>query len=450
MNLHLKKWIGKWRLHFMTLGLILISMVAVPVSANTADVPGAAYAEQYREEIRGSWQGERRTSIGSIEHPAKAPAGTFVKNGSQWSYQYKDGTIAKNACLVINRKIYYFNKYGQRWYGMHTLNGKRYYFGTKNQGWLYRNKLFSYKGDTYFTNRDGTLKKGWFTVEKSGKTYYFGSDGKAYKGRKKINGVNYYFSSSGELFRTGVNLKVSSDCAILIDADTGKIIFGKNENMRHANASTTKILTCILALENCKLNEKVKVSANAAAQEPVKLYMQKGEIFYLKDLLYSLMLPSHNDTAVAIAEHVSGSEKKFVNLMNKKAVSLGCMNTHFATPNGLDAGLNHYTTASDLSKIARYAIKNPVFRKMINTASYDFTSLNTKRHFYVSTTNSLLGYFPGVVGMKTGYTNKAGYCFVGLCNAKSGKKYISVVLGAPNSSVRWNDSRTLLKYAYAH
>lgn len=137
---------------------------------------------------------------------------------------------------------------------------------------------------------------------------------------------------------TGLNYNISSDCALLMNADTGKIVYAKNENVAHANASTTKIMTCILALENCKLNEKVKFSSYAASIEPSKLYANAGEVFYLKDLLYSLMLPSHNDTAVAIAEHISGSSAKFVNLMNKKAAEIGCTNTHFATPNGLDAG----------------------------------------------------------------------------------------------------------------
>ena len=199
-----------------------------------------------------------------------------------------------------------------------------------------------------------------------------------------------------------------------MNADTGQIIYGKNENVAHANASTTKIMTCILALENCKLNEKVKFSPYAASIEPSKLYANAGEIFYLKDLLYSLMLPSHNDTAVAIAEHVSGSTAKFVKLMNKKAAEIGCTNTHFATPNGLDAGYNHYTTASDLAKIAQYAIKKPMFRKLVSTGYYSFSNLNTGRSYSIGTTNALLGNVPGVQGMKTGYTNKAGYCFVGL------------------------------------
>ena len=235
-----------------------------------------------------------------------------------------------------------------------------------------------------------------------------------------------------------------------MNADTGQIIYGKNENVAHANASTTKIMTCILALENCKLNEKVKFSPYAASIEPSKLYANAGEIFYLKDLLYSLMLPSHNDPAVAIAEHVSGSTAKFVKLMNKKAAEIGCTNTHFATPNGLDAGYNHYTTASDLAKIAQYAIKKPMFRKLVSTGYYSFSNLNTGRSYSIGTTNALLGNVPGVQGMKTGYTNKAGYCFVGLSYSARGNTYISVVLGADSSSARWQDSRTLLTYAYNH
>ena len=204
---------------------------------------------------------------------------------------------------------------------------------------------------------------GWVT-DKSGNRYYFDKDGKAVTGKHKIKGTNYYFNQNGALTHTGLNYNISSDCALLMNADTGKIVYAKNENVAHANASTTKIMICILALENCKLNEKVKFSSYAASIEPSKLYANAGEVFYLKDLLYSLMLPSHNDTAVAIAEHISGSSAKFVNLMNKKAAEIGCTNTHFATPNGLDAGYNHYTTASDLAKIAQYAIKKPMFRTL--------------------------------------------------------------------------------------
>lgn len=124
--------------------------------------------------------------------------------------------------------------------------------------------------------------------------------------------------------------------------------------------------------------------------------------------------------------------------------------THFATPNGLDAGTLIIQPRLTLLKLLRTAIKKPAFRKIISTKSYSFRSLNTNRRFTVSTTNAILGNMPGVVGMKTGYTNKAGHCFVGLCQSQKGNTYISVVLGGPNSNVRWRDSRILLNYAYKH
>ena len=385
----------------------------------------------------------------SLSRPQTAASGKFVASGKYWTYQYDDKTIAKNEFLKIGKRTYYFNKYGYRWYGWHTVNGKKYYFGTRSQGYLFRNSLLHYKGDYYYAGKDGAAITGWYT-DASGRKFYFGSDYKAVKGQQKIKKVNYYFDNSGILHHSGLNYNLSSDCALLINADTGKVIYSKNADVPHANASTTKIMTCILALENCKLNEKVTFSPYAASIEASKLYANAGEVFYLRDLLYSLMLPSHNDTAVAIAEHVSGSADKFVKLMNKKAAEIGCTNTHFATPNGLDAGYNHYTTASDLAKIARYALRNQTFRSLIRTGSYSFSSLNTGRRFYVSTTNALLGNLPGVQGMKTGFTNKAKYCFIGLSQSSKGHTYISVVLGGPTSAARWQDSRTLLNYAYLH
>ena len=385
----------------------------------------------------------------SLSRPQTAASGKFVASGKYWTYQYDDKTIAKNEFLKIGKRTYYFNKYGYRWYGWHTVNGKKYYFGTRSQGYLFRNSLIHYKGDYYYAGKDGAAITGWYT-DASGRKFYFVSDYKAVTGQQKIKKVNYYFDNSGVLHHSGLNYNLSSDCALLINADTGKVIYSKNADVPHANASTTKIMTCILALENCKLNEKVKFSPYAASIEASKLYANAGEVFYLRDLLYSLMLPSHNDTAVAIAEHVSGSADKFVKLMNQKAAEIGCTNTHFATPNGLDAEYNHYTTASDLAKIAQYALRSQTFRSLIRTGSYSFSSLNTGRRFYVSTTNALLGNVPGVQGMKTGFTNKAKYCFIGLSQSSKGHTYISVVLGGPTSAARWQDSRILLNYAYLH
>lgn len=385
----------------------------------------------------------------TLQKPEKAAAGKFVPDGDFWKYQYKDKTFAKNVFLKINNKTYRFNHLGHRWCSWHTYNGKQYYFGTRSQGYLIKNSLIRYKNNYYYVGKDGAMVTGWIT-DKSGTTYYFGKDGKAVTGKHRIQKTNYYFNANGTLEHTGLDYNLSSDCALLINANTGKVVYAKNENVRHANASTTKIMTCILALENCKLNEKVTFSPYAASIEPSKLYANAGEVFYLKDLLYSLMLPSHNDTAVAIAEHVSGSTAKFVDLMNKKAAAIGCTNTHFATPNGLDFGYDHYTTASDLAKIARYAIKRNMFRKLISTGYYSFSNLNTGRTYYIGTTNALLGNLPGVQGMKTGYTNKAGYCFVGLSYSQKGNTYISVVLGGSSSASRWEDSRRLLTYAYYH
>lgn len=385
----------------------------------------------------------------TLQKPEKAAAGKFVPDGDFWKYQYKDKTFAKNVFLKINNKTYRFNHLGHRWCSWHTYNGKQYYFGSRSQGYLIKNTLIRYKNNYYYVGKDGTMVTGWIT-DKSGTTYYFGKDGKAVTGKHRIQKTNYYFNANGTLEHTGLDYNLSSDCALLINANTGKVVYAKNENVRHANASTTKIMTCILALENCKLNEKVTFSPYAASIEPSKLYANAGEVFYLKDLLYSLMLPSHNDTAVAIAEHVSGSTAKFVDLMNKKAAAIGCTNTHFATPNGLDFGYDHYTTASDLAKIARYAIKRNMFRKLISTGYYSFSNLNTGRTYYIGTTNALLGNLPGVQGMKTGYTNKAGYCFVGLSYSQKGNTYISVVLGGSSSASRWEDSRRLLTYAYYH
>lgn len=385
----------------------------------------------------------------TLQKPEKAAAGKFVPDGDFWKYQYKDKTFAKNVFLKINNKTYRFNHLGHRWCSWHTYNGKQYYFGTRSQGYLIKNTLIRYKNNYYYVGKDGAMVTGWIT-DKSGTTYYFGKDGKAVTGKHRIQKTNYYFNANGTLEHIGLDYNLSSDCALLINANTGKVVYAKNENVRHANASTTKIMTCILALENCKLNEKVTFSPYAASIEPSKLYANAGEVFYLKDLLYSLMLPSHNDTAVAIAEHVSGSTAKFVNLMNKKAAAIGCTNTHFATPNGLDFGYDHYTTASDLAKIARYAIKRNMFRKLISTGYYSFSNLNTGRIYYIGTTNALLGNLPGVQGMKTGYTNKAGYCFVGLSYSQKGNTYISVVLGGSSSASRWEDSRRLLTYAYYH
>ena len=332
---------------------------------------------------------------------------------------------------------------------MRKLNGVTYYLDPSDKGALAQSKWVNYKGKLYYFVSNGKLNNwtGWRDIG-SGR-YYFASDHSAYTGTHVINGVTCVFGSDGSLETGGsTSFSVSADCAGLFDVSTGKPIFLKNGNTPHANASTTKILTCLLALENCKMTDIVTASAYAASQEPTKIYLSAGEQFYMKDLLYGLMLPSGNDAAVAIGEHISGSTPAFLTLMNRRARQLGCKTTHFATPNGLDAGYSHYTTVQDLAKITIKALEFPEFREIVSTRTYSFST--SVRTYNLTTTDALLGNTPGIKGVKTGSTNKAGYCFVGLIQGSSGKEYVSVVLGCPTSDSRWNDTRALAAYAIAH
>ncbi len=210
-------------------------------------------------------------------------------------------------------------------------------------------------------------------------------------------------------------------------------------------------MTCILALENAPGDDYVSVSANAAAQPDVQLNIQEGEQYYLEDLLYSLMLKSHNDSAVAIAEHIGGSVEGFAEMMNQKAKELGCTDTHFITPNGLDAedgGGVHHTTARDLALIMRYAIKNEAFLRITQTRDYSFSDLSKKRQFSIHNANALLDMTDGVLSGKTGFTGNAGYCYVCACE-KDGKTFIISLLGCgwPNhKTYKWKDTLALLQY----
>ena len=239
--------------------------------------------------------------------------------------------------------------------------------------------------------------------------------------------------------------------AVLMDADSGRILYEKEGEMPRPNASTTKVLTCILALENGDGDDYVQVSANAASQPQVKLGLQKGEQYYLEDLLYSLLLQSHNDSAVAIAEHIGGSVEGFSDMMNAKAREIGCMDTHFITPNGLDAEDSdgtHHTTASDLALIMRYAIKNKVFLKIAQTKEYSFSDLSKKQTFSVHNTNALFSITDGVLAGKTGFTGDAGYCYV-CAVQKDDRTFIIALLAAGwpgHKTYKWHDTLKLLDY----
>lgn len=239
--------------------------------------------------------------------------------------------------------------------------------------------------------------------------------------------------------------------AVLADGDTGRILWGKNEDEAMAMASTTKIMTCLVALENAELDEKVEISEYAASMPDVQLNAVEGDTFKLEDLLYALMLESDNDVAVAVAEHVGGSVEGFAEMMNERAKELGCTQTHFVTPNGLDAE-GHQTTAAELARIGSEAIKNETFVKIINTPSHSFANLEGNRSYQVNNKDSFLHLMDGAFGIKTGFTGDAGYCFVGALR-QDGRTYISVVLGSgwpPNKSYKWQDTTKLMNYGMNH
>ncbi|MDO5134660.1 MAG: D-alanyl-D-alanine carboxypeptidase family protein [Eubacteriales bacterium] len=239
--------------------------------------------------------------------------------------------------------------------------------------------------------------------------------------------------------------------ALLMDGETGRVLYEKEGYTRRPNASTTKVLTCILALENASGDDYVQVSKTAASQPEVRLNIREGEQYYLEDLLYSLMLKSHNDSAVAVAEHVAGSVEGFARMMNEKAREIGCTDTHFVTPNGLDAvdgeGV-HETTARDLALIMRYAIQNEAFCRITQTRDYSFSDLSGKRQFSLHNANALLDMEEGVISGKTGFTGDAGYCYVCACE-REGRLFIIALLGCGwpnNKTYKWKDTRALLAY----
>lgn len=244
--------------------------------------------------------------------------------------------------------------------------------------------------------------------------------------------------------------------AVLMDAESGRVLFEKNGTEVLSMASTTKVMTCILALELGDMKAVVTASKEAASQPKVHLGMKEGEQFYFKDLLYSLMLESHNDSAVAIAEAIAGNTQEFAKLMNQKAKEIGCKDTHFVTPNGLDDSDDlgsHSTTATDLAMIMRYSIiqspKRNEFLQITQTPNYAFSNLKGNRTFQCYNRNSLLTMMEGVLSGKTGYTGKAGYCYVGALE-RDGRTFIVSLLacGWPNNtSYKWQDAKKMLEYA---
>lgn len=238
--------------------------------------------------------------------------------------------------------------------------------------------------------------------------------------------------------------KVYSRSAIVFDRNTKSILYEKDINTKRAMASTTKIMTCIIILENGNLNDTVKISQKSANTGGSRLGLKKNDSITVKDLLYGLMLRSGNDAAVALAEYMSGSIEEFANLMNEKAKTLGLTNTHFVTPHGLDDE-NHYTTTYELALLTDYALNNSTFSKIVNTKNYTITINGYSKA--LNNTNELLGYLNGVNGVKTGFTGNAGRCLVTSC-VRNNFNIITIVLGADTKKIRTTDSIHLIEYAY--
>lgn len=231
--------------------------------------------------------------------------------------------------------------------------------------------------------------------------------------------------------------KITARAAVLMDAVTGQVLYEKNGEERRPPASTTKIMTVLLALEVGDLKQEVTVSHRAATEEGASMGLKPGEKLTLEELIYGAMLCSGNDACVAIAEHIAGSEEKFVLMMNSRAKLIGARNTQFKNTNGLPQE-GHYSTAYDLAEITRYALKNPFFRQIVSTKTWSGYGR------FLGNTNKLLWSYEWADGVKTGTTSEAGNCLVASAT-RGGRQLISVVL---HSDDRWSDSVRLLEYGF--
>ena len=263
--------------------------------------------------------------------------------------------------------------------------------------------------------------------------------------------------STSFVFATSEKPNIISEAAILMDNDTGKILYSKNENQKMYPASTTKIITAILTLENCNLDEVVTVSYDAAMSIPdgySSAYLQFGEQLTVEQLLQLLLIHSANDAANVLAEYVGGSVESFVSMMNTKVNELGLSNTHFTNAYGMHDD-NHYTTAQDLAIIMKYCMKNEEFRRLAGSASCAIPATNKYGTRSYTSTNELIipnssNYYPYLTVGKTGYTSQAGDCLVS-CSYKDDLELICVVLGGKtvnDISTRFSETKILYEYGY--
>ena len=265
--------------------------------------------------------------------------------------------------------------------------------------------------------------------------------------KKKIGvlllGLMLIFSTAAAA-QTLPNPDTSAESACLIDAEDNAVLYGKDENKIMHPASTTKIMTAIIALESGKLDEPLVISSYAVNTEPSSLGLRMGDRITLREALAGMLLVSGNDAAVAVAETVAGSVPEFARLMNEKAQELGAYNTHFVNPHGLTAQ-GHYTTAHDMAIIAAYAMKNPLFREMVGRTTYNMKYMDGHTKYVTTTNRFLKSGFPGANGIKTGFTNAAGDCLV--ASATRGLKTMIAVFY--NDDYRWDDAQVWLEFGFS-
>lgn len=234
--------------------------------------------------------------------------------------------------------------------------------------------------------------------------------------------------------------RISAGAAIVLDTVSGRVLYEKNAYSRSSIASTTKIMTAIVAIENGNDDEDVIVSKRAAAISGSQVNIKEGKTYKLGDLINAMMIRSGNDAAIAVAEHVGGSVEAFAEMMNRKAAEIGATNTNFVTPHGLDDP-QHYSTPYDLALITQYALKNEKFCKIVGTKTSTFEGSS------INNTNEMLSLYPGADGVKTGYTGQAGRCLV-TSATRNGWRIISVVLNCASRTVRAQSSKVILDYAF--
>lgn len=235
--------------------------------------------------------------------------------------------------------------------------------------------------------------------------------------------------------------KVPAHSVLLKELRSGRVLYEHESEKRLSPASLTKIMSALVILEYGRLDEHATISKNAARAPKTHLRLRTGEVFRLDDLLKAMLIVSANDACLAAVEHVGGTEEQFVEMMNAKAAQLGLLGTHFSNGCGFD-GPEHYSTAGDLAKLSEVAMQNPVFRELVREERDLIMPVSGHRPYLLHNTNRLLGRIPGVEGVKTGFTSKAGRCLIAKVS-QNGSDLLLVIL---NSNRRWNMAKSLIDY----